>query len=502
MIGEVETATLNGLEACHPLDQASFSSSAAPQFLVVGLGDNAVKESRERVRLAMAHSGSPLRMPARIVVNLTPSDLRKEGAGYDLPVAVALLKCQFPKQAHLLDGYLFWGELSLKGDLLPARGVLNLALHAQSRGCRGLILPTANAPEASAVPDLDIVPLSHLSDLVRVLSSGAALPCYKALPGETGTGLPLPPDLSDIHGQSFGKRALEVAAAGGHNLLMAGPPGSGKTLLASALPGILPPMTRTEDLEVSRLYSCAGLLPPGTGLLGQRPFRQPHHTISEAGLVGGGSTPQPGEISLAHLGVLFLDELQLFRASVLECLRQPLESGTIHIARARQSALFPARFQLVAAMNRHTDAYGGARSESGTRKSFSKPFLDRIDLQVEIPRLPLNTLIAPAREESSADLAKRVQSARTIQQRRWPGEPIRYLNAHISSRQLKTCTGLKPPDQLHLTEMMETLGMSTRAYYRILRIARTLADLEGQDHLNMLHLMEAVQFRQMDLNGS
>lgn len=500
IIGEVETATLNGLEACHTLVQASVSSSSAPQFLVVGLGDNAVKESRERVRLALHNSGAPIRMPSRIVVNLTPSDLRKEGAGYDLPVAVALLKCQYPSDGFRLDGYLFWGELSLKGDLLPSRGILNLALHARETGCRGLVLPRENAPEAAVVPDLEIIPITHLSELIGFLSGQADLPILQ----EQACSQTLPPlqsvDLSEIHGQAFGKRALEIAAAGGHNLLMAGPPGSGKTLLATALPGILPRLTRDESLEVSRIYSCAGLLPPGFGLLGQRPFRQPHHTISEAGLVGGGSTPQPGEISLSHMGVLFLDELQLFKPSVLECLRQPLESGEIRIARARQSTLFPARFQLVAAMNRLSDSYGGAVPGHRRVQPFSRPFLDRLDIQVEIPRLPLTSLVEAAREESSATVAERVLSAHKVQKKRWPQEPVRYLNAHVTSRQLKAIVCLDQEDQHFLTRMVESLGLSTRAYYRILRIARTLADLEGSVRVSRSHLMEAVQFRQMDLN--
>ncbi|HSH50043.1 MAG TPA: YifB family Mg chelatase-like AAA ATPase [Halomonas sp.] len=484
-----------GLEAPEVLVEVHLANGL-PGITLVGLPEAAVKESRERVRSALINAGFefPLR---RITLNLAPADLPKDGGRFDLPIALGLLVASGQIPAESLAGVECAGELALDGGLRPVSGMLPFALATRRAGHR-LIVPAANADEAALAGDLQVFPAGHLREVVAHLLDQAPIAAHvmasppQQIPAESA-------DLSDIRGQFQARRALEVAAAGGHNLLFCGPPGTGKTMLASRLPGILPPLSEDEALEVAAVRSVSGL--PITAGWGQRPFRTPHHTASAVALVGGGSRPRPGEISLAHHGVLFLDELPEYPRQVLEVMREPMESGEIHIARASHQRCYPARFQLVAAMNPCPCGHLGdsrqpchctANQIQRYQARLSGPLLDRIDLQVEVPALPPEQLTAKTTGESSAEVRARVLAARRRQLERGA------LNARLAGRDLEAVCALESADRAWLAGALERLKLSARAYHRVLRVALTLADLAGAPRPGREHLMEAIGYRQLD----
>ncbi|MBB3330759.1 magnesium chelatase family protein [Halomonas campaniensis] len=470
-------------------------ANGLPGMTLVGLPEAAVKESRERVRSALVNAGFdyPLR---RITLNLAPADLPKEGGRFDLPIALGLLVASGQVPPGALDGIESAGELALDGRLRPVTGVLPLAMATRRKG-RRLIVPRANADEAALAGNLEVLPADDLLEVVaHLLGQAPIVPHRLASPPEADTSLP---DLAEVRGQFLARRALEVAAAGGHNLLFAGPPGTGKTMLASRLPGILPPLSEEEALEVAAVRSVSGL--PLAAGWGRRPFRSPHHTASAVALVGGGSRPRPGEISLAHHGVLFLDELPEFSRHVLEVMREPMESGQIHIARASHERRYPARFQLVAAMNPCPCGHLGdprqachctAAQIQRYQARLSGPLLDRIDLQVEVPALPPEQLTAGEAGESSAAVRARVVAARARQLARGG------LNAHLAGRELDAACDLGAADRAWLAGVLERLKLSARAYHRVLRVALTLADLAGAAKPEREQLIEAIGYRQLD----
>ncbi len=477
-------------------------SPGLPQFTIVGLPDTAVQEARERVRAAIRNSGYTFPMK-RIVVNLAPANLKKAGPAYDLPIATGILLSSEQVYADISQTMLL-GELSLDGSLRHTNGILPMVALAQQKGLSNIIVPEVDAREASLIEGTKTIPIASLSQLVSYLRGEIPVPEYQPEEVQEHTS-PISPttDLAEIKGQEHVKRALEVAAAGGHNVVMMGPPGSGKTLLARSLPSILPPMTTQEALEVTKVYSVSGLLPPDTPLIRQRPFRSPHYTISNAGLVGGGHWPRPGEISLSHRGVLFLDELPEFGHAVLEVLRQPLENRVITISRAQGSLTFPANFMLVGAMNPCPCGYYGDPFRQCTcstslvsryQKRISGPFLDRVDIFIEVPHIDYEKLADNRLGEESEKVQARVKAARSRQHERFQGTEL-TCNAEMMPTEVREFCQVEESAQSLLKAAMKQLYLSARAFHRILKLARTIADLENADIIKAHHLAEAIQYR-------
>jgi magnesium chelatase family protein len=506
MLATLDSAAIVGIDAM-PVRVEVDLRLGMPGFNVVGLPDPSVKESIDRVRAAIRNSA--FEFPnRRITVNLAPADIRKEGPSFDLPIALGILIAADQVVAQAPDKYLVIGELSLDGRVNRVNGALPAALCAKQAGKRGIVLPRDNAREAAVVEGLEVVPVESLCEAAAFLEGQQALPYAQGADVDAALArADYGVSFAEVKGQYHVKRALEVAAAGGHNVLMVGPPGAGKTMLARRLPVILPPLSREEAMEVTRVYSVAGLVNRDQGLLTTRPFRTPHHSASTAGLVGGGTVPKPGEVSLAHNGVLFLDELPEFERSALEVLRQPLEEGRVTIARAHSTVTFPARFMLVAAMNPcpcgfFGDPVRGCSCTPGQIHRYlmriSGPLLDRMDIQVEVPRLEYTEVMSPAvGADATAEMRARVSEARERQRRRFEGAPI-FCNAQMRAREMHEFCQLDEQSRSLLGLAVTKFGLSARAYDRILKMARTIADLEGAESVQTHHLSEAIQYRTLD----
>jgi len=504
MLANVFSSSVIGIDAYTVAVEVDISRGL-PSFSTVGLAEGAVRESKDRVKAALKNSG--YNFPAdRITVNLAPADIKKEGSGFDLPIAIGILAANGIIPHSALTDHLIIGELSLDGSIRPIRGALSMAIMAKEVGLKGIYLPLENAMEAGVVGKINVYPVHALSELVQSLNGIECLVPIQIDPDFMGTQQNYDVDFSDVRGQENVKRALEIAAAGGHNVLMIGPPGAGKTMLAQRLSTILPNLTFGESLETSKVYSVMGLMPKGKGLLTIRPFRAPHHTISDAGLIGGGQIPKPGEVSLSHNGVLFLDEMPEFKKNVLEVLRQPMENGFVTISRASSTVTYPANFILVGAMNPCPCGFFGDPKRECTcsykeiqryRARISGPLMDRIDIHIDVPSVPFRDLTGTSQGQSSFDISRRVIKARSIQENRFHKSKI-HTNAMMNSRQIRKFCQIDEKSNSLLEMAMEKFGLSARALSRILKISRTIADLVGSQNIEQIHIAEAIQYRSLD----
>lgn len=506
MLSRALSACVYGIDAHLVEVETDITSKGLPHFSMVGLPDAAVKESKDRIKAALKNIGFnfPLK---QITVNLAPADLKKEGSSFDLPIAIGIVAAEGAIASNSLGDYLLAGELSLDGKIKPIRGALPIALEAKKLGLKGVVLPRENAAEAAVVNGIDIFGMGSIPEVIEFLGGISQREPFSIDINAAMTESSLyEDDFSDVKGQEHAKRAMEVAAAGSHNMLMVGPPGSGKTMLSKRLSTILPPMTFEEALETTKIHSVAGLLKNGQSLLATRPFQSPHHTISDVALIGGGQTPRPGEVSLAHHGILFLDELPEFKRNVLEVLRQPMENGLVTVSRAVASVTYPAQFVLVAAMNPCPCGYLGDSRHQCTctprminryRSRVSGPLLDRIDIHVDVPAVPYKELSNEHAGEKSNIIRRRVAEARERQLKRFKGDRI-FANGQMKTRHMKKYCKLAEDAHTILDAAMQKLGLSARAYSRILKVSRTIADLESSEDIRSHHVSEAIQYRTLD----
>jgi magnesium chelatase family protein len=506
VIAKVLSSAVVGIEA-YMMEVEVDIVRGLPTCAIVGLPETAVKESKERIKAAVNNSGYMF-PDDRITINLAPANIKKQGTGFDLPMAIGVLAASGVLPRKMLRQLLFLGELSLDGRIKAVNGSLSMALEAKNAGYKGIVVPDENKKEAAVVKDIDVYGADNLSQIVEFVRGNVAIaPTDSDLEGVLKTATPPENDFADVVGQEHAKRALEIAAAGGHNILMIGPPGAGKTMLARCMPSILPPLTFEEAIETTKVYSVVGMLHKSQALVSERQFRAPHHTISDAGLIGGGVSPRPGEVSLAHNGVLFLDELPEYKKHVLEVMRQPLEDRRVTISRANSSITYPAAFMLLAAMNPcpcgyQSDPKHNCRCTPGEIRRYhskiSGPLLDRMDLHIDVPAVSYQDLVAYRKSEPSRTICMRVTNARQRQIKRLGAGQKIYCNAQMGSREVKKNCKLDAESESMLQTAVDRFGMSARAYYRILKIARTIADLAGEDNIDTVHISEAIQYRTLD----